>query len=192
MSDEWFFDRLAPLYDRLMPSANRGPFEAGLQWASGDVVRVVDLAGGSGRVGRELAPDYDVTVYDLSRPMLRQARRHGLPAVQATATRLPLPDESVDAVVIADAYHHLPEPGVVLREVVRVLRPGGVVVVQEFDPKTVRGRFVELGERVLGWPCQFRTPEGLMADLQTAGFDTRVVAAGFQYTVVGRTAESTT
>lgn len=185
MGDAWFFDRFAPFYDRLMPAADRSVIEAGLRLADGDVTRVVDLAGGSGRVARRLQADYDVAVFDLSRPMLRQARRHGLAAVQADATRLPVPTDALDGVVVADAYHHLPDPAAVLDEVERVLRPGGVIVVQDFDPRTVRGWAIEIVERILGWPATFRTPGALTSDLEAAGFATQVVADGFEYTVVG-------
>lgn len=192
MGDEWFFDWFAPVYDRVMPPPDAGALEAGLSKASGDVETVVDLAGGSGRIARALADGRDVTVVDLSRPMLAEARRHGLPVVQGDATRLPLPDASVDAVTIADAYHHLDDPGAVLGEVRRVLRPGGVLVVREFDPSTVRGKGIELVERVLGWPCAFRTPDALAADLADAGLDARVLDRGFGYTVAGVRPESDT
>ena len=45
--------------------------------------------------------------------------------------RLPLEDDSVDKVVIYDAFHHIPNEAAVLREVARVLRDGGIVGMRE-------------------------------------------------------------
>lgn len=44
---------------------------------------------------------------------------------------LPMPDASVDRIVICDAYHHIPNPGVILREMRRVLRSDGIVAMSE-------------------------------------------------------------
>lgn len=185
MGDAWFFDWFAPLYDRAMPAADPDLFVQGFDHATGDVSIVLDLAGGSGRIARTLDTDYDVAVCDLSRSMLTEARRHGLDAVQVDATRIPVRDASVDAVVIADAYHHLVDPERVVQDVWRVLRPGGVFVVQEFNPGTLRGRFIEIGERVLQWPCAFRRPNELVTDLEAEGFEASILEGGFEYTVVG-------
>jgi SAM-dependent methyltransferase len=64
---------------------------------------------------------------DLSSGMLRHARGR-LPVVQADAGRLPLRDNSVPAVVAMMVHTDMPEYPSVLREVARVLRPGGVLV----------------------------------------------------------------
>ena len=45
--------------------------------------------------------------------------------------RLPLEDDSVDKVVIYDAFHHIPNAAEVLREVARVLRDGGIIGMRE-------------------------------------------------------------
>jgi SAM-dependent methyltransferase len=64
---------------------------------------------------------------DVSARMLRYARGR-LPAAQADAEHLPIRDGSVDAVVAAMVHTDMPGYPAVLREVARVLRPGGVYV----------------------------------------------------------------
>lgn len=64
---------------------------------------------------------------DLSSGMLRHARAR-LPTAQADAERLPIRDRSVDAVVSVLVHTDMPAYFAVLREVSRVLRPGGVFV----------------------------------------------------------------
>ncbi|MET0424457.1 MAG: class I SAM-dependent methyltransferase [Actinoplanes sp.] len=64
---------------------------------------------------------------DLSAGMLAYARGR-LPIARADATRLPVRDAAVDAVVTVMAHTDMPAYPAVLREVARVLRPGGVFV----------------------------------------------------------------
>lgn len=91
--------------------------------------RVVDLGAGTGkltRVLRELGSD--VVAVDPDAAMLTElrARVPGVPTFQGTAERMPLPDASVDAVVMAQAWHWV-EPAAAASEIGRVLRPGGVL-----------------------------------------------------------------
>ena len=62
-----------------------------------------------------------------------RAEEHGLPVelVDAVGEALPLPDDSVDSVLLAYVMCSVDEPAAVMREVDRVLRPGGVVGVLE-------------------------------------------------------------
>jgi SAM-dependent methyltransferase len=55
--------------------------------------------------------------------------RCGAYIMQASVTELPLPDAVFDAVVSADVLHHLDDDAAALRELYRVLRPGGTLVV---------------------------------------------------------------
>jgi demethylmenaquinone methyltransferase/2-methoxy-6-polyprenyl-1,4-benzoquinol methylase len=184
VADRLLFDRLAGLYDLVMPPADAAALRAGLALAERDPARAVDLGGGPGRGARAL-PELDWTVVDLAPGMLRRARARGLAAVRGDATRLPLVDDAVDAVIVVDALHHMPDHATVLAEVARVLRPGGVVVVREFDPRTVRGRALVAAEGLVRFGSTFRTPAALASVVSEAGLDATVVDEGFGYTVAG-------
>lgn len=193
--DVRFFDRLAGLYDVVMPAADRGALEAGLARAEGSVDRLLDLGGGTGRATIAV----DVTeriVLDVSRGMLRRARRRGadetaphsvgpLSAVQGDARRLPVDENAVDAAIVVDAFHHMPAQAAVLAEARRVLRPGGVLVVREFDPTHPLGWVLARGERLIGMNSTFRRPEALAALASEAGFSVSVLDGGFEYTLIG-------
>ena len=189
--DVRFFDRVADLYDLAMPSATIGPLRDGFAFADRPIERVVDLAGGTGRAANGLAAaGFDPLVVDISAGMLRRAHEAGHDVARGDAGSLPLCDDAVDAVVVVDALHHLPAPETALAAVRAVLRPGGVVVVQEFGPQTARGRALSALERLVGFDSTFWAPAELCALLSTAGFEARIVREGFEYVVVGRVPRS--
>jgi SAM-dependent methyltransferase len=101
----------------------------GLAAAAGDVRRVLDLAAGTGKLTASLLDlNLEVTAVEPDVEMLAQlSDRH--PAARAllgTAERIPLPDASVDAVVVGQAFHWF-DRAAALAEVARVLRPGGAL-----------------------------------------------------------------
>jgi demethylmenaquinone methyltransferase/2-methoxy-6-polyprenyl-1,4-benzoquinol methylase len=193
--DVRFFDRVAPLYDRLMPAARAGPLRDALAVSRRPVSTVLDVAGGTGRAARtllDLVGESDaggrprVVVVDRSRGMLRVARSRGHECVVGNATRLPIEDDAVDAVTVVDALHHVRDQRALVHEARRVVAPGGVVVVADFDPTTLRGRALTALEGVVGFDSTFSTPDDLARFLEREGMTGRVVATGFGYVVVGR------
>ena len=185
--DVRFFDRVARLYDVAMPPARVGRLRDAFAFADRPIDRVIDLAGGTGRASRGLARvGIDPVVVDVSAGMLARARAAGHEAVRGDAGDLPIADDAVDAAVVVDALHHLPDPMAGLAEAARVVRPGGVLVVQEFHPRGVRGRALVAAEELVGFDPTFWTPEELCEALSEAGFEARIVREGFGYVVVGR------
>lgn len=195
--DVRFFDRVAPLYDRLMPSADRTALSNALTLSRRPVRTVLDVAGGTGRAARALsdlvasAPvdestGHGVVVVDQSLAMLRVAHSRGHECVGADATVLPVRTDSVDAVTVTDALHHVRDQRALLAEARRVVTPGGVVVVADFDPSTLRGRGLVAIERAVGFDSTFSTPDDLARFFEREGFEARIVSAGFGYVVAGR------
>jgi demethylmenaquinone methyltransferase/2-methoxy-6-polyprenyl-1,4-benzoquinol methylase len=186
--DVRFFDAVARVYDAVMPPTDAGALRSGLGFADRPVECVLDIGGGSGRAARELAAR--TVVVDISAGMLRRARARGLECVRADAGRLPVADRSVDAAVCVDAFHHIPAGQRVIEEVHRALAPGGVFVVREFDPATLRGRALVAGERLLGMDSSFLGPSDLARAMERAGFAAGLLDVGFEYTVFGVKRES--
>ncbi|SMO43071.1 class I SAM-dependent methyltransferase [Halorubrum cibi] len=185
LGDVRFFDRIAPLYDLVMPPASGAALAAGFDRAERPIDRLLDVGGGSGRASAALTGP-DITVVDASSGMLRRARTaRGLSAVAGDAGRLPFRDGSVDAAMVVDAFHHLPDREAALGEIVRVLAPGGVLVVRDFDPAHPLGRLLVAGEHAIGMRSRFSTPDALATDMAAVGLDPAVVDRGFGYTVSG-------
>ncbi len=89
--------------------------------------RVLDLAAGTGKLTRLLHDRRLACVAAEPSPSMREVFARvvpGVPLVGATAERIPLGPGTVDAVVVAQAFHWF-DPEVALAEIDRVLRPGG-------------------------------------------------------------------
>ncbi|MBP1985680.1 class I SAM-dependent methyltransferase [Halolamina salifodinae] len=187
--DVRFFDRGARLYDALMWPPRMGWAADAFGFADRPVERVLDLAGGTGRVAAALAPEYEPIVADVSAPMLSRATARGLQTVRSDAGRLPLRDDAVDAAVVVDAYHHLPDREAALAEAARVVAPGGVVVIRDFDPTTRPGRVIANAEALFGMASQFVAVDAAAQQLTRAGLHSRVLDRGTMYTVAGRVSD---
>jgi demethylmenaquinone methyltransferase/2-methoxy-6-polyprenyl-1,4-benzoquinol methylase len=136
------FDRIAPVYDRMNTLMT---FGIDARWrraalAAADLrpgERVLDVATGTGKLARgaaALVGDGAVTGLDASPRMLaraRAARPSGIRWVEADAMAMPFEDASFDAVTIGFGLRNLPDTDAGLREMARVLRPGGRLVVLE-------------------------------------------------------------
>jgi demethylmenaquinone methyltransferase/2-methoxy-6-polyprenyl-1,4-benzoquinol methylase len=97
---------------------------------------VLDVGTGTGRLGRavrQISPTARVVGIDFTQGMLRRASRDIHPT-RADAVRLPFADEQFDAVVSAFVVRNLAEVTSGLAEQVRVLRPGGRLVMLETTP----------------------------------------------------------
>ena len=122
------FGRAAHLYEDGRPGY---PAEA-VSWlvgALGPRPRVADVGAGTGKLTRALVhAETEVVAVDPDPAMLATLRERvpGVPTFTGTAEQLPLPDASLDAVVLGQAWHWV-EPVAGSAEVGRVLRPGGVL-----------------------------------------------------------------
>jgi len=106
---------------------------------------VLDIAGGTGdlaaRVADIVGPAGQVVLADINESMLRVGRDklldHGhlgnLAFVQADAQSLPFPDDSFDCVTIAFGLRNVTDKDAALRSMLRVLKPGGRLLVLEFS-----------------------------------------------------------
>ena len=99
--------------------------------------RVLDVATGTGDLAlaiRRACPAAEVTGADFCPEMLEIAARRGVvPTVVADALALPFADGHFDAVTVAFGLRNMADWGAALREMRRVLRPGGHLLVLDFS-----------------------------------------------------------
>jgi SAM-dependent methyltransferase len=120
------FGGVAARYDRARPAY---PTEAA-EWLAGPRrARVLELGAGTGKLTQTLVGlGHEVLATDPDERMLHllAARAPGAHACTGSAERIPARSRSVDAVVVAQAFHWFDHP-VAVPEIARVLRPGGVL-----------------------------------------------------------------
>lgn len=99
--------------------------------------RILDLATGSGDLAlalRAASPQAEVIGADFCLPMLEIARAKNVPSlIQADGLRLPFRDALFDAVTVAFGLRNMASWENALREMARVLRPGGFILVMDFS-----------------------------------------------------------
>ena len=75
---------------------------------------------------------------DLSHGMLTRARERGLDVLQGSLTQIPLPDASVDLVYSMKVLAHVPPIREAIAELARVTRPGGHLLLEFYNPRSLR------------------------------------------------------
>jgi demethylmenaquinone methyltransferase/2-methoxy-6-polyprenyl-1,4-benzoquinol methylase len=156
--------------------------------------KVLDLAAGTGTSSQPFRDRGAMVVpCDFSVGMLQVGKRHlpHLPFTAGDGTRLPFADDTFDAVTISFGLRNIVDPDAGLRELLRVTRPGGRLVVCEFSsptqelfrtvyieylmkalPSIARAvssspdAYVYLAESIRAWPNQ----EGLAKRIEAAGW----------------------
>lgn len=131
----------AQFVDDLLRAAHGSPLEARLG-GDGEPLRILDAGTGTALIPIELfrrSVAATVWAVDLAAEMLLLAERHVRDAAmhgrilleQADAKSLPYGDGEFDVVMSNSIIHHIPEPADAMREMCRVLCPGGLLFVRD-------------------------------------------------------------
>jgi demethylmenaquinone methyltransferase / 2-methoxy-6-polyprenyl-1,4-benzoquinol methylase len=142
------FDSVAPKYDVMNDVMSMGMHRA---WKAYTVLvadiqpghQVLDIAGGTGDLSLAFAQKVggtgQVVHTDINEAMLREGRNrllnkgHVLPTLVCDAEKLPFPDEHFDRVSVAFGLRNMTHKDLALREMCRVLKKGGKLLVLEFS-----------------------------------------------------------
>jgi SAM-dependent methyltransferase len=113
-----------------------GPLREALEGAPGR--RLVDVGGGTGNYSLALREEgWEPLVIDRQPEMLARAATKGLETLAGDAQRLPLADESADAVMLVSMLHHVEDQTAALAEARRILRPGGRLALMVFTREDI-------------------------------------------------------
>lgn len=103
-------------------------------------LRILELGCGTGLLMKRLLATTNHAVgVDLSRGMLRKAHARNLQVLQATATEIPFLSASFDIVYSFKVLAHVENIRGALQECARVLKPGGLLIAEFYNPLSLRG-----------------------------------------------------
>ncbi len=158
MAIQTMFGRIVPRYDlmnRIMSGGRDGYWRSLAAQAvveaseNMNTTKILDIGTGTGDLARamESIGNRMVIAADFSRPMLfaGQAKTSDLHWVQADALTLPFADESFDAVTSGFLLRNLVDLNQGLLEMVRVIKPGGILVALDIThaPETILGKMLQ-------------------------------------------------
>lgn len=177
------FGFLAPFYDRVIRPKDPEKLISLLQLpVSGTLL---DAGGGTGRVAQGLSRLVDtLIVADESLPMLEIARsKNGLTLLCSQSEYLPFPNHHFDRVLMVDALHHVKNQAETARELWRVLKPGGKLVIEEPDVRTVSVKLVAIAEKMALMRSHFLEP-GRIAKLFPHATNAQIETEGYNAWII--------
>ncbi|GAB4575899.1 MAG: hypothetical protein Kow0077_29720 [Anaerolineae bacterium] len=191
MPRPWFdhFRFVAPIYERVFDSDGADTRALREMLALPVDGLLLDAGGGTGRVSRQVADAVQgVVVLDASRGMLTRVRGGNSvwPAL-GVAEALPFPDGLFARILIVDAFHHFYEHQQAVRELWRVLAPGGRLVILEPNIERWQIKLIALAETVLLMRSRFYSApalEALFARQENARVAADVDSNPYQFTLV--------
>ena len=155
------FDFIAPVFARVGYSSLEKMLEMADLPTEG---RILDAGGGTGRVANLLREHAgEVFIADPSFGMLAQADRTQLKLACSNSESLPFPGDSFDRIIMVDALHHVVSQVDTAREMYRVLKPGGVIVIEEPDIRKFGVKLIAVAEKLLLMRSHFLAPEKIVS-----------------------------
>ena len=169
------FGAIAPIFSRASYTSLETLLEQADLPTSG---RVLDAGGGTGRVANAIREHArEVVIADPSLGMLHEADRAQLRLACSHSEALPFPSDSFERVIMVDALHHVIHQKQTAREMYRVLKPGGRIVIEEPDIRTFFVKMIAVAEKMLLMRSHFLSPQSIVELFSFDSAETSVYAA---------------
>jgi len=100
----------------------------------------------SDEIKKQVGPKLKYIGLDLAFNSVKESATKGILSIQTEITHLPLPNNSFDFIVSTDVLEHIPDAGIAVNEISRVLKPGGKGFIAIADPS--EGRFGYVADHI--------------------------------------------
>lgn len=171
------FDIIAAFYDRMIGPPDVSRLRRLLKLPAPGWL--LDAGGGTGRVSAQLSPLVGgLVISDLSHRMLQKAGEKNLCPVQAHAEQLPFADQYFDRVLVVDALHHFCDQQDAVSDLLRVLKKGGRLLIEEPDFTHNGVKILALIEKILLMRSRFYPPERIKSMITAHGVSAQIERDG--------------
>jgi ubiquinone/menaquinone biosynthesis C-methylase UbiE len=177
------FDLVAPYYDRVF-------YRQGVSLLAEFVAAerthcLLDVGGGTGRVAQFFVERVArVCILDPSPRMLAEGERKGICVTRGEAERIPFGASTFDRIIVVDAFHHMRDHRQAAGELMRVLKPGGRLVIEEPDIDRRAVKLIALAEKLLLMRSRFFRASELSGMFQHLGAQLRLERDGHAYWMI--------
>jgi len=168
------FNLLAAVYDKLISPPDLTTLQSLLKLPAAGWM--LDAGGGTGRVSAGLRSLLDgVIVCDSSAPMLQKTNGKGnLLPIKGDVGQLPFADNSFERILVVDALHHFKAPEAAITEFYRILKPGGRIVIEEFNIRRLSMKLIAWTEKLALMGSHFFPLSEISEMLRARGFSSRI------------------
>ena len=167
------FDFIAPFFDRLSKAPDLSHFHRLLKLPCKG--HLLDAGGGTGRISSNLKGIAgQVVVADLSHRMLKKAAEKALIAVQSDVERLPFEAGRFERILVVDSLHHFKNQRQAICDLLRVLKEGGRLVIEEFDFNHKGVKLLALAEKIMWMRSRFLKPQEILEMIGSDGVSAKI------------------
>ncbi|HNR02262.1 MAG TPA: class I SAM-dependent methyltransferase [Anaerolineaceae bacterium] len=174
------FRLLAPFYERFIQPKEPEKILAhlGLPQPGG---AVLDAGGGTGRVAQYfIGKAAQVVVADQTYEMLLEVRKKdGLAGACSLTEEMPFADEQFCCIVMVDALHHVSDQAATIRELWRLLKPGGRIIIEEPDIRRFSVKLMALAEKLALMRSHFLSPQRIISHFNFGGASSKIEVDGW-------------
>ncbi len=192
-----FWNRYAKIYDVEINALNKNGYSELYRLISARLtkdMRVLEIATGTGLVALQVAAyAHSIEATDYAPKMIAAAKKKDVPAnvhfSVEDATALSFAPQTFDAIIISNALHIVPNPALVLENIRRVLKPGGLLIAPTFSMAHLKGKKGGVSARILKMlgfetydECTIWSPAEFVTFINSNGFavnNWRVLQAAF-------------
>ena len=124
---------------------------------------MLDLGGGTGRVAKFFTDRVqEIIVVDNSKGMILQCEKHaGVNCIFGDAENIPCDDSYFNKIIIVDSFHHFRDQEKAIKEIKRVLREKGKVIIEEVNFGRFGNWLLEKLETIAGAKSKITSPQSL-------------------------------
>jgi len=169
MPNNFLFDILAPFYDHVISPKDDNIFTGPLSLPAPGWM--LDAGGGTGRASANLTGKVGhLVICDLSFSMLQAAKEKGIEnLVQGSAEALPFARNTFERILVIDALHHMPRQKNTVGEMLRTLKEGGRMLIEEPDIHLFAVKLIALFEKLALMRSHFHTKEEIQSMVEAYG-----------------------